>query len=1179
MMKASPIGPSCAQFFSVPRINTLVLAIMATFATQSAVGAITDSKTWNADDNHVDPISLKIKTGDPSTTKVVNLEATGFDLTVAKHQSDQALEANPGIILTLNAKNFTTEIFETNRPLNGFILRGTKATVNLTGNMNLAGGELNMSRSSTMQLTAQDMTLDSLKNDASEAHYTIKGHLNATTQILNTNGGTLEVNADTLEVGGAVQSYNTYVSALKDYPAEPLNTTTLSTRGDMLIHSIRFRSKGTFNLISKEGNISILHHGPSTWHDAVIYRHGEGLIQAKQGDVTIGTQGGEATMGMTVERAAKLKVEGNKVEVYGTVYSEDKAHLNIEAKGSFLVNENGTYNNQSFNVASAGVTEVHTPTLTARGSIYVEDEGSSLVLDTTEYRITGENEEPYVYVQGKGQLVLNAQNGGKIESRTPGEAKAYLYLKGGTVKLGGGTHRLDGWAYFTQDKQGNGAQLELLDPSQKGQTTLVVENYAEEKGLETPWTVYRSAFSVNGTTIDLSGLNGELRTRSTVGGENTYQGYADTRITNLTDAAALYVYNGGSLTLADGQYTIAGTMLAQGQGKEQPSSISAGQRGALAFYGDALAVNGAEIAFTLTPGSTWEGMGDDWLDIKEAAPEESISEDTSEATDAGAAVAASSEDEAQSGAATDTAEEGEGATSPVTLTHLAPFSSAEDSPVIVTESGKLSVTMSGGTWVSRGKSSFSTLAFETPKARSRAMLTSVVDLTRDAGGSIYVDTLQGTGGTFRLLFNSDHTQGNMLYFKTIENATDAHFTIDAVIPEGVDPASLEGLRFATTGRVDNPTLFTVESVDEGFNNIHYQVEHEAYDATNPDNADYNEGSAFKPGAQWVDTQFAEGLNWYLAKPIVEVSEGGQVVLGTARSLYWQSIELDRLNKRLGERRMSREGENGLWIRLRHSSLGTDTGNGDFSSSNTTYQVGYDYARHESDGQRLFGLAIDYRDGNTDYESIRGDGEANRVGLTAYTTWLGESGWYWDAVAKWGRLAHRFDIVNHSGKWVSGDFHNHAYGISLEVGRELAKDGSPWFFEPQAQLQYTRISGVDYWTNQGSLVEKNRLNSVVSRLGFRLGRHLGEDQSGEAYLKADWLREWSGKQRLRVTDKTTGPDGEEVRLNHQGNWFDVGLGFQHAIGRNTYAYIDAEYRFGNDLTRSWDFNAGWRWMFY
>lgn len=1177
-MKASPVRANRAHFLSTRRINTLVLAIMATFTSQCAFAEITDSQTWTADDNRVPNINLtNPQASEGAPKKNVILEATGWNLTIPKHSEDQALEAWQGVSFTLNANNFTTQAYESNRPLSGFILTGAEGVVNLTGNLTLDQGELKTKSSSVLRLSAKDVTLSSLNNDHSEAHYKIDGHLNAKTQILNTNGGTLEINANSMEIGGSIQSWSKPATGGLSQP-NPANYTTLITQADFLAYSLRHETKGTYDIISESGNISILHH-PSPWHGAVIYRYGEGLIQAKKGNVTIGTQGGPATIGVSIDKEASLTVQGQKVAVYGTADVSSKASLKIQASESLEINENNTYNNQSFSVESGGTIAVETPQLTARGKVWVTNENSSLVLESTDYLITGENTEPYVYVADKGQLVLNAQRGGKIQSLTPGDAQAYVYVLGGTLKLGGGQHALDGWALFATDRSGTPARLELLDPSQKGQTTFVVENYAEEKGLETSWMLYRSALSVNRSTIDLTGLNGEFRTRSKVEGENTYQGFADASVSNLTDAAALYVYNGGSLTLADARYTIAGTILAMGQGEESVSTLSVGQGGVLTFYGDALAVNGAEVALTLTPGAIWEGLGDDWLDINEATLEAGVTEEASDSTSTAETSDTTRTAATARSATLDSAEGSDNTQRTSTLTHIVPYTDAEDSPVTVDSSGKLSVTMAGGTWYNRGKSTFSTLRFEAPMASARSMSTSVVDLTKDAGGSIYVDTLQGTSGTFRMLFDSAHAQGNMLYFKTLENGNDAHFTIDAVIPEGVDPTALEGLRFATTGAVDNSALFTVQSVDEGFNNVHYTVEHEAYVVGDEDNADYNAGSPFKPGSEWVDKHFVGGLNWYLAKPIVEVSEGGQVVLGTARSLYWQSIELDRLNKRLGERRMSREGENGLWIRLRHSSLGTDTGNGDFSSSNTTYQVGYDYARHESDGQRLFGLAIDYRDGNTDYESIRGDGEANRVGLTAYTTWLGESGWYWDAVAKWGRLAHRFDIVNHSGKWVSGDFHNHAYGISLEVGRELAKDGSPWFFEPQAQLQYTRISGVDYWTNQGSLVEQNRLNSVVSRLGFRLGRHLGEDQSGEAYLKADWLREWSGKQRLRVTDKTTGPDGEEVRLNHQGNWFDVGLGFQHAIGRNTYAYIDAEYRFGNDLTRSWDFNAGWRWMFY
>ena len=60
-----------------------------------------------------------------------------------------------------------------------------------------------------------------------------------------------------------------------------------------------------------------------------------------------------------------------------------------------------------------------------------------------------------------------------------------------------------------------------------------------------------------------------------------------------------------------------------------------------------------------------------------------------------------------------------------------------------------------------------------------------------------------------------------------------------------------------------------------------------------------------------------------ARPSKRISEVGRAVIATARSTYWQSIEMDRLNKRLGERRLSKPSADGgtldgLWIRLRRS---------------------------------------------------------------------------------------------------------------------------------------------------------------------------------------------------------------------------------------------------------------------
>lgn len=1131
MMK-STVMQAYSSLSARQRLSTLTVAVLATFVSSPAIANLTVSKDWTANDNNVDHIYLDARGAEE---KEFTFNAKGFDLTVrAVDDRQQALVANKGVTFTLDANNFTTLAYVDNRPLSGIQLTGAHGTLNLTGDLTLTKGRSSLSSKSDLTITAQNISMAVLSNKASTATYTAQDHIKLD-EIQNHNGSILNVTANTMEVNGSIQSWSRDDKG-KDL-SEPANNMKLTTKGDFVGQSVRLRTNGFINIVSEEGNVTVLHH--SGWSDALIYQTGEGLIQAKNGTVRIGTKGGKETTGITASMDAEVTVDGKNVEIYGTSYAKSGADITLRAGEKFLLNENKTFNNQSFNITGGSTTRVEAPDIKARGSIRVSDAESKLSIDSSTYVLTGENRDPYFYAGQGGTIELNAKDSGRLESLTPGSAKAYLYLSGGTLKLGGAKHSLDGWAYFDADKNGNKANFALLDQAQKGQTTFTVENYSLEKSLETKAVHQRSALSISNSDIDFTGLNGEFRVSS----KNAYQGFASSA--DLKDAVAVRVVNGGSLTLDEASYTLAGTVLSNGK-SSAGTTLTIGKDAKVDLYGDAIAVNGGAMDVTLSSDSTWEGFGDAWVDLADGS----------------------------------------------TMTHVAPVSDPDKAPVQVFSGGELNVTMAGGLWKNRGLSSISTLSFEEPQANARMLRMARVavagtdpatrsyngvDLTNDAGGALYADTVKGKTGSFRMLFNSDHTKGNMLYMKNVADGADANFTVDAVIPDGVNPTALEGLRFATTGKVTNDSLFTVQSENDGFNNIKYEVKNEAFDATNADNADYNDGD-FKPGSEWVSKQFADGLNWYLAKPVVEVSEGGEVVLGTARSLYWQSVELDRLNKRLGERRMSREGDNGLWIRLRHSRLGTDTGSGDFTSRNTTYQVGYDYTHAESDGKRLFGFAVDYRDGNTDYDTVRGDGEANRFGLTAYSTWLADSGWYWDAVAKWGRLHHSFDIVNNSGKSVRGDFHNNAYGLSFELGRKLAQAESAWFLEPQAQVQFTTVSGGHYYTNQGSFVDQDRINSFVSRLGVRAGRTLGEEKTGEIYAKADWLREWHGKQRMSVTDKTTGADGTDASISHKGNWFDVGLGLQHTLTQNTYAYVDVEYRFGNDLERTWDVNAGLRWQF-
>lgn len=309
----------------------------------------------------------------------------------------------------------------------------------------------------------------------------------------------------------------------------------------------------------------------------------------------------------------------------------------------------------------------------------------------------------------------------------------------------------------------------------------------------------------------------------------------------------------------------------------------------------------------------------------------------------------------------------------------------------------------------------------------------------------------------------------------------------------------------------------------------------------------------------------------------QVSDAGKVLLATARGAYWSAVEIDRLTNRLGDARYANNGDDGLWIRLRKSRLGIESQEEDFQSDAVTYQIGYDHAFRRDNGRQLVGVAFDYTDWELDYNGILGEGDTDRFGVTAYTTWLADNGFYVDVVGKWGRLANDFDVYNGSDNRIKANYDNNFWAFSLEFGRKLTKPNG-MFLEPNAQLQYTMVEDAQYSTSQGTEVDQDKIDSLIGRAGVRLGRAFGENQNHNIYAKADIFREFMGKQRIHVKDVTTGRNGESVAIRNKGTWFDVGAGFQSLFDENAYAYADVEYRFGNDFTQSWIVNAGVRYEF-
>ena len=470
------------------------------------------------------------------------------------------------------------------------------------------------------------------------------------------------------------------------------------------------------------------------------------------------------------------------------------------------------------------------------------------------------------------------------------------------------------------------------------------------------------------------------------------------------------------------------------------------------------------------------------------------------------------------------------------------------------------------------------------------------------GNAMFTMQLDGERNVSDMLYMK---KANGEYFINLKNAV----TVEDMYQDGFD-----GLRFATVGKGSNAT-FSAGTYDDGVYNVEYEVGTDNYngnsenDAYNSTNADGNMDEA-KPGNDLVDNFFKDepqeaaasgvmtlavvaspdstdatedmgtntGMNGadlddttnfkLIGVKSTELSNAGKTIIDMSKVNYSNAIYMDRLNKRMGEARYI-DGDEGLWVRIRHDRIGKSDA---FRSKNTMMELGYDKRVDDrEDGEHRRGFAIDYMRGTAEYHNVAGDGDVRRGGLWLYDTWLGDKGHYSDYVLKIGRLSNDFEVYARStGEKITGDYSNFVYSASAEYGRK--KDiGKDWYFEPQVQLQYAHVTDADYTTSQGTSVELDAIDSLIGRVGFRLGKDMGENNT--FYVKANVLHEFLGDQDISAFDDTGRLD---TTYENEGTWYDVGLGFSHQFSKGTYMFLDVEKPFGNDNEDTYQFNVGMNW---
>lgn len=412
------------------------------------------------------------------------------------------------------------------------------------------------------------------------------------------------------------------------------------------------------------------------------------------------------------------------------------------------------------------------------------------------------------------------------------------------------------------------------------------------------------------------------------------------------------------------------------------------------------------------------------------------------------------------------------------------------------------------------------------------------------------------------------------------------FKVDLKYTAGDDKA----ITSAYNVKEDSDYIYITQS-GEGTHDVQFEADKANLDAMGKDSKlyfanDNSGGATFKSStveelapktsaANLYDYKYAvkneangNAKDWFIALDQGDANENIPAAFKAMQAGYALGTEMDRFNKRMGESRYL-EGDSGLWVRYRHARTGWENS---FKTNSNMFQVGFDKLKLEKDGKHYRGGAVDYTDANTGLLGLKGNGEHERYALSLYDTWIGDKGHYLDLVLRGGRTSNDLDVTTRNQEIIKGKYHQNFGSISGEWGRKLANDNG-WYVEPQAQLQIARVGSADYRTNYGVKVEQDAATSVIARAGFRLGRDFSD--KGNFYMKADWLHEFCGDQNIRVS----AADGsEQSSFNGQDSWWDLGLGADFSLGKDTYLYCDFERTLGGNYDRTWQANVGLRYAF-
>lgn len=449
-------------------------------------------------------------------------------------------------------------------------------------------------------------------------------------------------------------------------------------------------------------------------------------------------------------------------------------------------------------------------------------------------------------------------------------------------------------------------------------------------------------------------------------------------------------------------------------------------------------------------------------------------------------------------------------------------------------------------------------------------------LARVYANNLYASSGGGTGGG----------DGTLIMRAGIASADSTGLSpiADLLVVRGYAEGSY-GVSVANVGdaRTTGSEVVTLVAVEEGYNSTaefilkekvelggwQYDMRTASYtdDGSTPVFADAN---SITSGGVITDPEF---ILWQLYSTGRASEAGSAAINNFAGSYLMAYADTQTLLQRMGDLRKSPYAQ-GLWFRIH---------GGKFESNAKSYvrgfdmdyggvQIGYDRKRESKwDGDIYTGVMFGYSKGDLDY-GHNGTGGVDSKTLGIYGTYIGQNGFYIDAILKYQWMENDFEVLDSQGTQVKGgDVDTGGLGFSVEVGQRIALGGtqkSGWYVEPQVQLSCQRQDGGYFHASNGLVIGVDGFNSLLGRIGMLVGY---ETEKANFYGKVSKVKEFDG-------DLTVRANGDTFGESFASSWWVYGLGLTSRLNDRNSLYFDIERTSGGSFRQPWRINAGWRMEF-